>query len=743
MALTKLVCNNSRLGVEWRTRAEFDTVSSGTLPHLPKFIEVHMKLVPIFLLAAAVATAAPKKSAADVKLDQAIAKAEEQFTKGKPDEAIKALVKLATGSPSVDAYLALARFQSRNGQAEDAAASIAKVVELGASATGGVKALAYSAGAKAALRNGTGKSALEMAHKAVEAEKNATSLSALASAQARVGDAKAAMASADAAIAAGATSADAYVGKGDALMLAGSTHEAVTAYQKAVSLDAKSTPAQVGLAYALVAAGKAAEAKAIAQKATESDKAAGDAFAVWGYAISAEHKFDGAHASWGDAIAQAQQGAFLSPKNPQVQMVVAKLFEARGNYDQAGQAYAKALEADAAFAPAKMAMIDMRYRKGDLDGAIKEAGDLLKANPQNVEVNRMMGEFLARKNQYAEAIPYLEKATAAMPKAGSAFAMLAHSYHMTRRLEDGKNAYAKAVELNPTNNDLKSNYGLLLGMNGEHDKGAQILASLTSQPGYKSAAGWANYGYVLSRMTPPKAAEAVAAYEKAIALEPSNAGLQYGMGWAQYFAKAYPAAITAFEKAASMDKAFFAETRSAVGWSHYFIAVNGDKNFTKAKELVAAAETAGRPDARLAEAITKYEGYIAAGKAAEAAAMAAAAQREAVQDAIDVGKLSRQLQSGSPSQRVAAAQALAAAGADAAEVLGYAVESDSLVVVRQAAVTALKRMGAGARRAVPALTRYARTTPPVNLNPSADEMKLEAMESDMRKDIRDILARLR
>lgn len=700
------------------------------------------QFVPLFLLTA-VAVAAPLGALADVKVDQAVAKAEEQFAKGKPEEAIKNLTKLATGSPSVEAYLALAKFQERNGQADDAIASVAKAVDIGVSAAPNLKGMAHAAAARSALRHGSGKSALDHAHKAVEADKSADTLGALASAQARMGDARGAATTAEAALAAGASSAAAHTGRGDALMAGGAAGDAAAAYRKATELDAKSVGAHIGLSYALVASGKAAEAKVVATKATELDKNSGEAFAALGYAISAEHKFDGAHASWSDAIAQAQQGAFLAPKNPQVQMVVAKLFEARGNYDQAQVAYAKALESDPGFAPAKVAMITTRYRKGDLDGAIKDANDLLKLSPNNADVHGMLGELLARKSQYAEAIPHLEKASVAKPKSADVWAALAHSYHMTRSLEDGKDAYAKAVELNPTSDDLKSNYGLLLGMSGDHAPGAQILAALTSKPGYKSAAGFANYGWVLSRMKPPKAAEAVAAYRKAIALEPANAGLYYGLGWAQYFGKSYPDAIASFEKAGSMDKALFAETRSAIGWSHYFIAVSGDKNFANAKTLVAAAESAGRPDARLADAISKYEAFIAAGKAAEAEAAAAAAQNAAAQDAIDLGKLFRTLQKGSPSQKVAAAEDMAAAGADAAELLGWAIENDPLVAVRQAALNSLKRLGRGAAKAAPALRRYSATQPPVNLNPTADEMRLELQENDLRREIAALLQRIR
>ncbi len=703
------------------------------------------KFVIILVLIAAGSLAA-STGWADVKTDQAIAKAEEQFAKGKTDEAIKSMVKLAGSTPSVEAFLALARLQELNGNGDEAVASLAKAVALSGSAAPALHARALAASSQMTLKTGTGKAALDLANKAVAAEKNGLSLGTLASAQARVGDAKAAHAAADGAIAAGATVSAAHAGKGDALSLSGQTAEAVAAYRKAVDLDPKNTNAQVGLVYALVAANKATEARAIALKATEADKNSGAAFAALGYAISAEKNFNGNDASWSDAIAQAQQGAFLGPKDPQTQLVVAKLFEARGNYDQAKVSLQNAITTDPGFAPARTALLWAKFRSGDLDGALKDAGELVKLSPESPEANKMYGEFLARKGQYKEAIPPLEKATSAMPKAGDAFALLAHSYHMTRSFEDAKDAYAKAVELNPTNNEIKSNYGLLLGMSGDPDKGAQILVTLINSPGYKSAAGFANYGWVLSRVKPPRAGEAIAAYNKAIELDSKNAGLFYGLGWAQFYAEKYPEAIGSFDKAAQMEKSLHAETRAGVARSHYFMAVNVNKtapDFTQTKAAIAAAEAAGRPDTWTTDVVQRYEKAVAEGKAAEAAANDRVLKNEAAGDAVDIGKRTRELQKGSITQRVEAANALAAAGADAAEILGYALETDSVISVRQAAVNSLRRMGAGARRALPALSRYIRTTPSAILNPTKDEMSLEFMESDLRKDAAEIVRRLR
>lgn len=701
------------------------------------------------LVLAAAGSLAANLAWADVKTDQAIAKAEEQFAKGKPDEAIKAMVKLTGSTPSVEAYLALARFQEMNGNGDEAAASIAKAVSMGASATPTLKARALAASAQMTLRTGSGKAALDLANQAVAAEKNGHTLGMLASAQARVGDAKAAHAAADAAIAAGATVSAAHVGKGDALALSGQTTEAIAAFRKAVELDPKNTQAQIGLAYALLAANKATEAKAVAQKATEIDKNSGAAFAVLGYAISAEKNFNGNDPSWSDAIAQGQQGAFLAPKDPQVHVVVAKLFEARGNYDQAKVSLQQAITIDPGFAPARTSLIWMKFRTGDLDGALKDASELVKLSPESPEANKMYGEFLARKGMYKEAIPALEKATAAMPRAGDAFALLAHSYHMTRSFEDAKDAYAKAVELNPTNNEIKSNYGLLLGMAGDPDKGAQVLVTLINSPGYKSAAGFANYGWVLSRVKPPRAGEAIAAYRKAIELEPKNGGLHFGLAWAQIFAGQNEDAIAEFEKAAAIDKALVPDARNGIARATYRLAVEASiaaktvADFTRTKAALAAAEAAGRPDTFVADAVANYEKQVA--QNAQAALEAAKRAAESVEDssAVDLGRLAKKLQRGSITERVDAANALAAAGADAAELLGYALETDSIISVRQAAVRSLGRMGAGARKALPAMNRYIRTQAPVDPRGGAEVMRLELMESDMRNDIKAIIAKLR
>jgi len=221
---------------------------------------------------------------ADKRLDDAVARAEDQIAKGKPDEALKTMQKAASQQPtSPEAQLALARIQQRAGSLDDAAASVAKAAQL--ATAGPVKAEALAAASTMDLMRGTGKDALAHAEQAVQAEASPAALAALARAQARAQGGAAALQTADKAVAAGASSADAHEARGEALLASGKNDEAVAEFRKALELDPKMNVARVRLASALLAQGQVTQAVAEARKATEADAKSAQAFAVLGLAI--------------------------------------------------------------------------------------------------------------------------------------------------------------------------------------------------------------------------------------------------------------------------------------------------------------------------------------------------------------------------------------------------------------------------------------------------------------------------
>src|SRR5512143_4155997 len=498
-----------------------------------------MKRVLAALAAVAFLAAA---AAAQSKLDQAVAKAEEQLAKGKPEDAVKTLAKAAADA-GAEGQVALGRMKERLGNldAADQAYNQAR-----ATASGPGRADVLAAVANFTLRRGKAADAMAIAKEAVQAGATPAALAAMARAQMRMEDGPGALATAQKAAGAGATSAIAQIALGEALIAMGKNAEAEAALQKAIQLDSKSALAYSRLARAQLALGKPADALASAKKATEVDDKFGEGFAILGVAMVAQDA-----KTWNDAIAQAQQGAFLDPDNPHVQNAVGKIFEANGQLEQAAKAYRQALTVDPSYGPARFALIQAELNRGNREAALAEAKKIAAGGAPRPDSERLIGEDAVRRQDYAAAIPFLERATKGLPANPDGWALLGRGYHATGRYEDAAEAYKKAVELAPQNLNYRSTYGLILGQTGQLQAGLAELLKVTSTPGYKDAAGWTNLGWVYRNLKRPR--DSIAAYQKALELDPKEEQAALGLGWAYSSTKDYDRAIRAYNQAVQID----------------------------------------------------------------------------------------------------------------------------------------------------------------------------------------------
>jgi tetratricopeptide (TPR) repeat protein len=681
------------------------------------------------LIALAALTAAVPALAADKKVEDAYAKADSQLAKGRTEEAEKTMEKLVQGTPTAEAHTYRSRIQLKAGNVEGAATSAAEAAKLADSATPEVKAEALAHLSSLDLERGSGKDALAHAQAAVAASASAASLAALARAQARLGD-PAAVETGNKAVAAGATSAAAHEALGHALLAMQRGDDAAAAFRKALELEPKRASAGAGLANALVATGKAAEAVTVAKKATEDNDKSGEAFAAYANALyaAAPNKEQG----WGEAINQAQQGAFVSPRNPVVLTSVARLFENGGNLDQAATNLRKALEVDPGYVPAQLQLLQIESRKGDLAAAIARAKSLAQTQPQNLDVQLTLGKLLARNGDWDEAAVALGKVAVAMPSSAEVQALAGTAFQFTGQSDDALVAYKKAVQLAPSNNDYRSTYGLLLGLNKQYAEGITELTKVTSSPGYKDAAGWVNLGWLYRNVDPPKAAESANAYQKALQIDPKNSQAALGLAWAQLTAQQYDQAIVAFTKAMELDKANAIVSLNGIGWSHYF-----KKDMAKAEEYFKQAAAAGRGDARLAEAIKNFRERGEAELERQRQAQIANQRQES--QGGDVDSLCGQLAGGGG---VGAAAKLGSMGKPAVSCLIWATRNASSMAVQQAAARALGNIGGAAREACPHLQSIARNNPYETTMMDAKQQDLWVRYEDLRRAARGSIGKI-
>lgn len=671
---------------------------------------------------------------AQSKLDQAIAKADEQLRKGKPEEAVKTLTKAAEQA-GAEGYVALGQMQERVGNLDEAAAAYGKAKSLAASEDPPTRAEVLATVVHFTLRRGTAKDALALAHQAVQLAATPTTLAALARAQVRSEDGPGALQTADKAVAAGAPRGITQVARGEALIALGRNAEAEAALRRAIELDPRSALAQSRLARALLALGRPADAVAAGRRATELDEKFGEGFAITGVAILAGNLKD-----WGDAIAQAQQGAFLDPKDPIVQLAVGKIFETNGQLEQAAGAYRRALEADPDFAPARLALIQAELNRGNREAALAEARKAAADMPTSPEIQLLIGEMAVRKGDYAEALGFLERATQGLPGNPDGWALLGRAYHFARRYDDAAAAYQKAVELAPQNLGYRTTLGLVLGQAEENEAGLAQLQKVVNTPGYKEAAAWANIGWIYRNMDKPQ--ESIAAYRKALEIDPKEEQAALGLGWAYYYTKDYDQAIAAYNRAIQINPETAGVAYDGIAWCYAF-----KRDPANARAFMDKALKAGASDTRLKDYVERLEKAVAAGQlmGEEEAARVQADQRREAERARRIETANNAVRARNPATRSRAARELASlAGPDAVDVLIYMMQADKDYDVRIAATQALGSLGGAARKAVPNIEGLLRQAPyEAPINATKEDMDNMMKDGDYRRALRDALQRIK
>jgi tetratricopeptide (TPR) repeat protein len=647
-----------------------------------------MRLFPV-VPALALCVAPPLPARADKRLEDALAKAEAQLAKGKEDEAVKILQKAASQAPrDPEVPLVLAQMLARLGKLDEAGKALGAAGELASAAPPSLRARVLGARSAFALRAGTAREALTLARQAVEAEAGADSLATLARAQARLGD-PAARETAERAARAAPSSAIAQVARGDALLTARQAPEAEAAFQRALQLDPRSA-AGTGLAIALAAQGKAAPALEAARAATQGDARSGEAHAALALAALAQDPLD----KNSEAVAAVQQGSFLEPKNPLVKVTVGRVFESRGQLAEAAGAYAQAAGLDPSWATPPVAALDLLFRQGDAASSL--AG--LRALPDDLqasgEAQWLLGRLLLRKEDWDGAKAALDVATAALPGLAEAQAAHGTAAYNVGELKLAADAYGRAVAIDPENLAYLSNYGLFLGYDDRLEEGLAVLLKDTARPEGPDAGAFINLGWLYRHFRPPRVAEAVAAYEKALKLDPKNVKAALGVALSYRAGGQWARAVTAYERVSQVYPRLYGEAMLGSAWCYFR---SGDDY--RARFFAGLAAKAGVGVGPLRNALL---GPPKAGAAT-------------LKTADELNELALQLDEKNAGEQALAVQRLLGLGRGAVPSLAGALrEPGTAIAVREAIVAGFARMGPAAREALPQLERSIKAGPRVS-----------------------------
>jgi tetratricopeptide (TPR) repeat protein len=215
------------------------------------------------------------------------------------------------------------------------------------------------------------------------------------------------------------------------------------------------------------------------------------------------------------ALAAFRAAVRLKPNSPDAWRAIADHLHLQGDAAGADAAYARHIQAgvhEPALREAALAMVD-----GKLAIAERLLRDHLRQHPTDVAAMRMLAEIGTRLGRYHDAEGLLEVCLDLAPSFHPARHNLALVLFRQQKAQDALPHIEALRRLDPAEPNWRVLHASCLGLVGDYATAAAIfeeaLAEAPNQPGV-----WLSLGH--ARRTEGKRAEAVAAYRRAIALEP-------------------------------------------------------------------------------------------------------------------------------------------------------------------------------------------------------------------------------
>jgi tetratricopeptide (TPR) repeat protein len=192
-------------------------------------------------------------------------------------------------------------------------------------------------------------------------------------------------------------------------------------------------------------------------KAIEADPT----FAVGQYTLGTVHQT--LNNRW-KAAAQFRAAAQLDPTYPEPMKALGDLFLAapRRLFDQAVEAYTKAIDLRPFYADAHVGLGDARAAKGEVDGAISAYQKALVFNPANPRVYMSLGKiYHSEKGLYYESVTAYKKAIELDAQSVEARMGLGEIYEDKGLYREAVDEYKKVIELDAKNTGALYNLALV------------------------------------------------------------------------------------------------------------------------------------------------------------------------------------------------------------------------------------------------------------------------------------------
>ena len=254
------------------------------------------------------------------------------------------------------------------------------------------------------------------------------------------------------------------------------------------------------------------------------------------------------------------------------------------------------------------------------------------------------------------------------------------------------------MELDPANLAYRTSHALHLGYDGRREEAIAALLEVTAKPEGQTAEAWMALGGIYRGFEPPRVAEAVAAYEKALKLDPKNGQAALGVARSYRAGRQWARAIAAYERVSTAFPRLDREGLLGTAWCYQ---LSGDD--TRARFYTGLAARAGADVEPLRRALSREGATV---------------------DDFERAELAEGLRSKNAGEQARAVKGLLELGRPAVPSLAAALgRAGTSLAARELIVDGLSRLGPAAREALPQLDRLAAAAPAAPGPQESDEEK--------------------
>jgi tetratricopeptide (TPR) repeat protein len=151
------------------------------------------------------------------------------------------------------------------------------------------------------------------------------------------------------------------------------------------------------------------------------------------------------------ALTELQAVVTQAPDNPVARYNLGRAHAAKGEWEQARQAFQKAIELKQDFLVPRLALAQLQVLRGEFDAAMGSTQAILKLDPQNSTAHMIESAALLGQKKYDESRALLNTMLKANPDSPDINFQLGVTGLLEKKYKESEDSFRKAFQLNPAN----------------------------------------------------------------------------------------------------------------------------------------------------------------------------------------------------------------------------------------------------------------------------------------------------